>query len=732
MILIKRLVSGFAVLVLLAFLYVNSQTGDAAQRNQQLDALRQLKQLDARLMQQTLEARYGLLTNYDPLADTLGRLDRVQGWLQQSLRSSYPGDQKQMVALLKAYAETVTQQEDLVESFKAQNAVLRNSLAFLPLAASDLEQNTEAAPAMRKALNALLRDTLLFQGSGEADRAPQAEAMAQKLQRASAGEGATVQRDAGLVLMHARTILTYKTKLDTQLAQLAALPGAERSDALYHAYQKDYQQIEQRAAGYRVALGIFCLVLLAALGFILWKLQRSATALHEANAQLEDRVARRTEELARAQSQTDRMLTGLQRLVGALSAKTETVAATTGRLAGACGDVEQAATEIAATMQAVAQTAGRSTQTSHHLAAGSEQQAQSATEASRAMQRLQEAILQVQAGSEQQYLAAMQASQGMRQAEEAVTAVASTAQQLAATAQQAETVAQSGGQAVSQTIAGMERLREQMEASAGRVKELGEKGRAIGSIVEAIEQIAEQTNLLALNAAIEAARAGEHGKGFAIVASEVRKLAERSTQATKEIASLIGGVQTGVKEATRSMEASYQQVIAGATRSEEAQNALTQILASSQTVAQEVGAMRATAETMAAMVQTVLDSVASVSAATQQNRTVIAEMTDGARQTTATIVTVASTSQQATTEAQEMMRFTDSVSASAQDVSRLLSKQTGEIQHISGLAMELSAMTQAARSLADDFLQGEQQEDAGETSIPTDVPSSVPTLRRAA
>lgn len=709
MILIKRLISGFAVLALLGFLYVNSQTGDAMLRNQQLDALRQLKQLDARLMQQTLEARYGLLNNYDPLADTKARLDRVQAWLQQSLKASYPGDRKQMSALLTAYAETVTQQEDLVESFEAQNAVLRNSLAFLPLAASDLEQTT-ADPAMLRTLNGLMRDTLLFQVSGTNDQMQQAQAMAQKLQRLAAEENKQTRQATNLVLSHARTVLACKAKLDAQLAQLAALPGAERSDALYHAYQQDYQQIEQHAAVYRAALGGFSLVLLATLGFILWKLQRSAAALNEANEHLEGRVAQRTEELAHAQSHTDRMLAGLQRLVGALSAETETVAVTTGRLAGACSDVEQAATQIAGTMQAVAQTANRSSQTSHHLAGESEQQAHSANGASQAMQRLQAAILQVQAGSEQQYLATTQANQGMRQAEETVAAVARTVQQLAATAQEAENVAQSGGKAVSQTIDGMERLREQMEASAGKVQELGEKGRAIGSIVEAIEQIAEQTNLLALNAAIEAARAGEHGRGFAVVASEVRKLAERSAQATKEIAALIGGVQTGVKAATHSMEASYQQVLEGATRSAEAQNALTQILASSRTVAQEVSAMRATAEEMTQIVQTVLDSVAAVSAATQQNRTVIAEMTDEAKQTTATIVTVASTSKQSAEDAQEMMQFTDTVSTSAQEVSRLLSAQTGEIQQISSLAVELSRRTQEARGLADDFLKGAWQE----------------------
>src|SRR5579883_96827 len=159
---------------------------------------------------------------------------------------------------------------------------------------------------------------------------------------------------------------------------------------------------------------------------------------------------------------------------------------------------------------------------------------------------------------------------------------------MADAARQASQVAQSGGQAVQDTISSMSRIQEQVASSSAKVAELGAKGQEIGAIIETIDQIAEQTNLLALNAAIEAARAGEHGKGFAVVADEVRKLAERATQATKEIGSLIGSVRSGVDDAVTAMEAATREVRAGATQSQEAGTALAQILQAAQSVAAEV------------------------------------------------------------------------------------------------------------------------------------------------
>ncbi|HEX9010337.1 MAG TPA: methyl-accepting chemotaxis protein [Holophagaceae bacterium] len=157
-----------------------------------------------------------------------------------------------------------------------------------------------------------------------------------------------------------------------------------------------------------------------------------------------------------------------------------------------------------------------------------------------------------------------------------------------------------------QALAGGERMRASLEAidalvEAGHhtsrtIADLGAKGDQIGSIVQVIEEIAHQTNLLALNAAIEAAHAGTHGKGFAVVAEEVRKLAERTQQATQEIGSQIGQVIAGTREAITTLEASGGRLDASQRDSRALAEALGGIIGSSQAAARMIGGMAETSE----------------------------------------------------------------------------------------------------------------------------------------
>ena len=138
-------------------------------------------------------------------------------------------------------------------------------------------------------------------------------------------------------------------------------------------------------------------------------------------------------------------------------------------------------------------------------------------------------------------------------------------------------VAHKGGAAVRRTIDGMNAIRETIQDTSKRIKRLGESSQEIGNIIELINDIAEQTNILALNASIQASMAGEAGRGFAVVADEVQRLAERSTNATKQIEVLVRTIQADTKEAVVSMERSTTDVVGGALLAENAGAALDEI-----------------------------------------------------------------------------------------------------------------------------------------------------------
>ncbi len=136
-----------------------------------------------------------------------------------------------------------------------------------------------------------------------------------------------------------------------------------------------------------------------------------------------------------------------------------------------------------------------------------------------------------------------------------VAEVSENSNKAAAASQQAAEMAREGGKVVEETLSRMRTISASVSDTARKVQELGKRSDEIGRISGVIDDIADQTNLLALNAAIEAARAGEQGRGFAVVADEVRKLAERTGNATKEIAGMIRNIQAETKTAVAAMRA---------------------------------------------------------------------------------------------------------------------------------------------------------------------------------
>jgi len=211
--------------------------------------------------------------------------------------------------------------------------------------------------------------------------------------------------------------------------------------------------------------------------------------------------------------------------------------------------------------------------TAEHVASASEEISSSATQQAQ--------------GAETQKDQTTQVATAMQEMSSTVLQVSDNSNKAAEASRQAADTARHGGGIVEDTLCKMRAIAESVRGTAQKMEELGKSSDQIGRIIGVIDDIADQTNLLALNAAIEAARAGEQGRGFAVVADEVRKLAERTTTATKEIAQMIKNIQDETKTAVTAMEAGNRQVEEGVKSTAQAGDALKEIIR----MAEQVGEM---------------------------------------------------------------------------------------------------------------------------------------------
>ncbi|MBU1053611.1 MAG: diguanylate cyclase [Proteobacteria bacterium] len=296
---IRNFIIGIIIVICLGYLFQQSKMVDINEHDRYINILRKLQQLDVALNENILKARYVYMINYDPLVENINRLKKTSQLLSD-IPSFVSKDKQDKIRILNGgYIKLLAEKETANERFKSENSILRNSLSFFPIAATELAAKVSTYDTdLAMHLQDLVRDILIYNIYSHEEMLSHVTLNIKKLRNnIDSYKNFVEPKDLERIIRHGDTILKYKSGMDQEGKNILELPTKQQLEMIYITYYDEYIRSLSAANNYRLVLYLATILLVAAIAHTFIRLSNTKTALLVANATLEKRVEERTAKL---------------------------------------------------------------------------------------------------------------------------------------------------------------------------------------------------------------------------------------------------------------------------------------------------------------------------------------------------------------------------------------------------------------------------------------------------